>query len=87
MLQLLDMKTDELYKLLPARASRKLKKGLPRKHTQLIKKLRKAKTATEAGERCHACHWAWLLLPAAGTDAARHLAVFMRRAGRTVGLM
>jgi len=44
------MQTEELMKLLPARAGRKLKRGLSQKHTRLIKKLRKAKTSVSGGE-------------------------------------
>jgi len=54
-LQLLDMQTDELMKLLPARAGRKLKRGLSQKHTRLIKKLRKAKTSVSGGEPLLRC--------------------------------
>nr|CAN74521.1 hypothetical protein VITISV_011171 [Vitis vinifera] len=39
---LLDMSTDELVKLLPARARRRFQRGLKRKPMALIKKLRKA---------------------------------------------
>ncbi|KAG0475516.1 hypothetical protein HPP92_015202 [Vanilla planifolia] len=41
--QLLDMSTDELVKLFPARARRRFQRGLKRKPMALIKKLRKAK--------------------------------------------
>ncbi|PKU82173.1 40S ribosomal protein S15 [Dendrobium catenatum] len=40
--QLLDMGTDELVKLFPARARRRFQRGLKRKPMALIKKLRKA---------------------------------------------
>ncbi|KAK8487846.1 hypothetical protein V6N11_047403, partial [Hibiscus sabdariffa] len=39
---LLDMSTDELVKLFPARARRRFQRGLKRKPMALIKKLRKA---------------------------------------------
>ena len=48
--QLLDMGTEELTELLPARARRKLQRGLKRKPLALIKKLRNAKKTAEAGE-------------------------------------
>ena len=48
--QLLDMGTEELTELLPARARRKLHRGLKRKPLALIKKLRNAKKSAEAGE-------------------------------------
>ncbi|KAK9832376.1 hypothetical protein WJX74_008052 [Apatococcus lobatus] len=41
--QLLDMSTDELVELFPARARRRFQRGLKRKPLALIKKLRKAK--------------------------------------------
>ncbi|XVE77877.1 hypothetical protein DITRI_Ditri13aG0098700 [Diplodiscus trichospermus] len=41
---LLDMSTDELVKLFPARARRRFQRGLKRKPMALIKKLRKAAT-------------------------------------------
>lgn len=47
---LLDMGTEELIELLPARARRKLNRGLKRKPLALIKKLRNAKKTAEAGE-------------------------------------
>ena len=49
--QLLDMGTEELTELLPARARRKLHRGLKRKPLALIKKLRNAKKSAESGER------------------------------------
>ncbi|KAK8486431.1 hypothetical protein V6N11_047270 [Hibiscus sabdariffa] len=41
---LLDMSTDELVKLFPARARRRFQRGLKRKPMALIKKLRKAES-------------------------------------------
>jgi small subunit ribosomal protein S15e len=49
--QLLDMSTDELVKLFPARARRRFQRGLKRKPMALIKKLRKAKKDAPAGEK------------------------------------
>jgi small subunit ribosomal protein S15e len=47
--QLLDMSTDELVELFPARARRRFQRGLKRKPQALIKKLRKAKKEAAAG--------------------------------------
>ena len=41
--QLLDMNNEQMMKLLPARPRRKLVRGLKRKYTSLMKRLRKAK--------------------------------------------
>jgi len=41
--QLLDMNQEQVMKLFPARARRKLAKGLKRKYVSLMKRLRKAK--------------------------------------------
>ncbi|VDD89662.1 unnamed protein product [Enterobius vermicularis] len=41
--QLLDMSRDQLAKLLPCRARRRLARGLKRKHLAFLKRLRKAK--------------------------------------------
>ncbi|KAK9915158.1 hypothetical protein WJX75_005403 [Coccomyxa subellipsoidea] len=49
--QLLDMSTDELVDLFPARARRKFQRGLKRKPLALIKKLRKAKREAATGEK------------------------------------
>ncbi|KAK9868577.1 hypothetical protein WJX84_008026 [Apatococcus fuscideae] len=49
--QLLDMSTDELVELFPARARRRFQRGLKRKPLALIKKLRKAKKEAEEGEK------------------------------------
>ncbi|KAK5817749.1 hypothetical protein PVK06_022677 [Gossypium arboreum] len=46
---LLDMSTDELVKLFPARARRRFQRGLKRKPMALIKKLRKATMAGSIG--------------------------------------
>ncbi|KAI9074989.1 hypothetical protein QN277_004744 [Acacia crassicarpa] len=48
---LLDMSTDELVKLFPARARRRFQRGLKRKPMALIKKLRKAKREAPPGEK------------------------------------
>nr|XP_010936337.1 40S ribosomal protein S15 [Elaeis guineensis] len=48
---LLDMSTDELVKLFPARARRRFQRGLKRKPMALIKKLRKAKKEAPPGEK------------------------------------
>eukprot|EP00494_Astrolonche_serrata_P026439 UN26701 len=40
---LLDMSTDDLVQMFPARARRRFKRGLKRKPMALVKKLRKAK--------------------------------------------
>ncbi|XP_072951484.1 small ribosomal subunit protein uS19-like isoform X2 [Typha angustifolia] len=48
---LLDMSTDELVKLFPARARRRFQRGLKRKPMALIKKLRKAKKEAPQGEK------------------------------------
>ncbi|KAK9835040.1 hypothetical protein WJX81_006319 [Elliptochloris bilobata] len=49
--QLLDMSTDDLVDLFPARARRKFQRGLKRKPLALIKKLRKAKREAVSGEK------------------------------------
>jgi|UniRef100_A0A7S1SQZ2 small subunit ribosomal protein S15e len=49
--QLLDLSTDELVELFHARARRRFQRGLKRKPSALIKKLRKAKKETPAGEK------------------------------------
>merc|ERR1711970_1315037 len=41
--QLLDMKTEQLQELFPARIRRRINRGLTRSHNRLLKKLRKAK--------------------------------------------
>ncbi|CAN0862786.1 40S ribosomal protein S15 [Linum grandiflorum] len=48
---LLDMSTDELVKLFPARARRRFQRGLTRKPMAFIKKLRKAKREAPPGEK------------------------------------
>ena len=48
---LLDMSTEELVKLFPARIRRRLSRGLKRKPMALIKKLRKAKREAPPGEK------------------------------------
>ncbi|KAL9262716.1 Small ribosomal subunit protein uS19-like protein [Drosera capensis] len=48
---LLDMSTEELVKLYPARARRRFQRGLKRKPMALIKKLCKAKREAPAGEK------------------------------------
>ncbi len=48
--QLLDLGTEELIQLLPARARRRIGRGLKRKPLALIKKLREAKKNASAGE-------------------------------------
>ncbi|KAK8923776.1 40S ribosomal protein S15 [Platanthera zijinensis] len=48
---LLDMSTDELAKLFPARARRRLQRGLKTKPLGLIKKLRKAKREAPQDEK------------------------------------
>ncbi|KAL6220536.1 hypothetical protein ACLB2K_008292 [Fragaria x ananassa] len=48
---LLDMSTDELVKLFPARAGRRFHRGLKCKPMALIKKLRKAKREAPPGEK------------------------------------
>mmetsp|Transcript_15778 Transcript_15778/g.47528 ORF Transcript_15778/g.47528 Transcript_15778/m.47528 type:complete len:151 (-) Transcript_15778:386-838(-) len=49
--QLLDLGTEELLQLMPARARRKIGRGLKRKPLALIKKLREAKKNAEEGEK------------------------------------
>jgi len=49
---LLDMSTEQLIKLLPARPRRKFERGLPRKPMGLIKKLRKAVCLTALDRSC-----------------------------------
>ncbi|KAI7843419.1 hypothetical protein COHA_002897 [Chlorella ohadii] len=49
--QLLDMSTDELVELFPARQRRRFQRGLKRKALALIKKLRKAKKEAASGEK------------------------------------
>ncbi|GAB4818211.1 hypothetical protein N2152v2_005257 [Parachlorella kessleri] len=49
--QLLDLSTDELIELFPARQRRRFQRGLKRKALALIKKLRKAKKEAPAGEK------------------------------------
>ncbi|KNC84258.1 40S ribosomal protein S15 [Sphaeroforma arctica JP610] len=51
--QLMDMSTQELAPLFRARIRRRLKRGINRKHTALIKRLRKAKKEAVPGERPH----------------------------------
>ncbi|KAJ8451414.1 hypothetical protein Cgig2_017805 [Carnegiea gigantea] len=48
---LLDISTDELVKLFPARVRRRFSRGLKRKPMALIKKLRKAKLEAPPGEK------------------------------------
>ncbi|KAJ1980790.1 ribosomal protein S15 [Dimargaris verticillata] len=48
---LLDMPSEELAQLLPARARRKFQRGMGRKPMTLIKKLRKAKKETLPNEK------------------------------------
>ena len=48
--QLLDLGTEELVELLPARARRRIGRGLKKKPLALIKKLREAKKNAEPGE-------------------------------------
>lgn len=49
--QLLDLSTDELVELFHARARRRFQRGLKRKPSALIKKLRKAKKEAGPGEK------------------------------------
>mmetsp|Transcript_26964 Transcript_26964/g.64022 ORF Transcript_26964/g.64022 Transcript_26964/m.64022 type:complete len:145 (-) Transcript_26964:52-486(-) len=49
--QLLDMPQKELMKLYPARARRRFSRGLTRKYTTLLKKLRKAKKEADQYEK------------------------------------
>jgi small subunit ribosomal protein S15e len=49
--QLLDMSHDALCKLLPCRKRRRLQRGLKRKHSALLKKLRKSKKAATILEK------------------------------------
>lgn len=62
--QLLDLGTEELIQLLPARARRRIGRGLKRKPLALIKKLREAKKNAPAGE--------WQGLARQGLAAAKH---------------
>ncbi|OEL30861.1 40S ribosomal protein S15 [Dichanthelium oligosanthes] len=48
---LLDMSTDDLVQLFPARARRRFQRGLKRKPMALVKRLRKAKKEAPAGEK------------------------------------
>ncbi|XP_037441294.1 40S ribosomal protein S15-like [Triticum dicoccoides] len=48
---LLDMSTDDLVQLLPARGRRRFQRGLKRRPLALIRKLRKAKREAPAGEK------------------------------------
>ncbi|PKU78003.1 40S ribosomal protein S15 [Dendrobium catenatum] len=48
---LLDMSTDELVKLFPARARRRFQRGLKRKPMALIKKFRNAEKGSSSGEK------------------------------------
>ncbi|XP_074317870.1 small ribosomal subunit protein uS19-like [Silene latifolia] len=48
---LLDLKTDKLVQLLPARIRRRTERGLKQKPMALIKKLRKAKLEAPTGEK------------------------------------
>ncbi|KAM0873115.1 hypothetical protein ACQ4PT_038302 [Festuca glaucescens] len=48
---LLDMSTDDLVQMFPARARRRFKRGLKRKPMALVKKLRTAKKNAPAGEK------------------------------------
>ncbi|CAM0876895.1 unnamed protein product [Alopecurus aequalis] len=48
---LLDMSSEDLVQLFPARARRRFSRGLKRKPMALIKKLRKAKSDAPAGEK------------------------------------
>jgi len=49
--QLLDLNNEQLMKLLPARARRKMVRGQKRKYTSLLKRLRKAKKEAPALEK------------------------------------
>jgi small subunit ribosomal protein S15e len=49
--QLLDLGTEELIQLMPARARRRIGRGLKRKPLALIKKLREAKKNAQPGEK------------------------------------
>jgi len=49
--QLLDLNSKELMRLYPARARRRFSRGLTRKYTTLLKKLRKAKKETDQFEK------------------------------------
>uniref|UniRef100_A0A0N5AVA8 40S ribosomal protein S15 n=1 Tax=Syphacia muris TaxID=451379 RepID=A0A0N5AVA8_9BILA len=49
--QLLDMSSDQLAKLLPCRARRRLARGLKCKHISFLKRLRKAKKAAAVLEK------------------------------------
>ncbi len=62
--QLLDLGNEELMDLLPARARRRMHRGLQPKHTTLLKKLRDAKKNAESGahrvlQTCMACIVGW----------------------------
>ena len=48
---LLKLKNEELAQLVPARARRRLQRGLKRKHMGLVKKLREAKKGCSIGEK------------------------------------
>lgn len=69
--QLLDMGTEELIELLPARARRKLHRGLKRKPLALIKKLRNAKKSAEGGEHRWRLSFAMLYLIALALSLSR----------------
>lgn len=49
--KLLEMRTDEVSELLPARIRRRFARGLTRKHTTLMKKIRKAKKEAKPLEK------------------------------------
>ncbi|TPP60707.1 Small subunit ribosomal protein S15 [Fasciola gigantica] len=49
--QLLDMNTEQIGELMPARIRRRIKRGLRRKHVALLKRLRKSKKECPFGEK------------------------------------
>lgn len=53
--QILDLSHEELLDFVCARARRRLKRGLKRKHLALLKKLRKAKEGKILSLRCNIC--------------------------------
>ncbi|KAA0189727.1 Ribosomal protein S15 [Fasciolopsis buskii] len=53
--QLLDMSTEQIGELMPARIRRRIKRGLRRKHVALLKRLRKSKKECPFGEKPAVC--------------------------------
>uniref|UniRef100_A0A183AAT8 40S ribosomal protein S15 n=1 Tax=Echinostoma caproni TaxID=27848 RepID=A0A183AAT8_9TREM len=49
--QLLDMDMEQIGELMPARIRRRIKRGLRRKHTALLKRLRRSKKECPFGEK------------------------------------